>query len=330
MEEELRYDGRRDAFDDLLQELGSQLSKTNLDSLEVLERVPEDLREKGGIKLLEYFRNQGRFTLWRTASLHDILRKCGRYDLAEVVKDRFQRNYPDLAGRKKRGGAVSMCIYVCLFSVESPKPKRASMQYERTASSLLVRSPCHTRSSSSPVPHRHRRASSLDRAQWPVEEENTASGTRSLVGPSHTRGFAASKSPTPSEFSMGSTYPPPLEEGITYSTMASWRPHGRSCDDCRLKEKAIDAVVRIVESKSCTDITYRSTDEESLKSKSEASLVMKGGSYNDNTPTLHRRNASSSDGGGQDTMSSFIANNLDEFEQGEYATIITNVVLSNW
>ena len=68
--------------------------------------------------------------------------------------------------------------------------------------------------------------------------------------------------------------------------MASWRPnlqHGRSCDDCRLKERAIDAVVRIMESKSCTDITYRSTDEESLKSKSEASLVMKGGSYNDST-----------------------------------------------
>lgn len=109
-------DGRRpslrwstNAFDELLQELGSQLSKTNLDSLEVLERVPEDMREKGGIKLLEYFRNQGRFSLWRTASLHDILRKCGRYDLAQVVKDRYQTKFPDLKG-KKGGGAATKAV----------------------------------------------------------------------------------------------------------------------------------------------------------------------------------------------------------------------------
>jgi hypothetical protein len=85
-----------------------------------------------------------------------------------------------------------------------------------------------------------------------------------------------------------------------------------------------------MESKSCTDITYRSTDEESLKSKSEASLVMKGGSYNDSTPTLHRRNASSSDGKGQGTMSSFVDDNLDEFSQGEHATNVVLYLQSNW
>lgn len=109
MDEDLPYDGRRNVFDELLQELGSQLSKANLDSLEVLERVPEDMREKGGIKLLEYFRNQGRFSLWRTASLHDILRRCGRYDLAEVVKDRYQTKFPDLKG-KKGGGAATKAV----------------------------------------------------------------------------------------------------------------------------------------------------------------------------------------------------------------------------
>ena len=117
-EEDLRYEGRRDAFDDLLQELGSQLSKSNLDTLEVLERVPEDLREKGGIKLLEYFRNQGKFSLWRTATLHSILSKCGRYDLAEVVKDSYQSSFPDLAG-KKRGGAASV-VELC-NSLQSPQ-----------------------------------------------------------------------------------------------------------------------------------------------------------------------------------------------------------------
>ena len=123
-EEDLRYEGRRDAFDDLLQELGSQLFKSNLDTLEVLERVPEDLREKGGIKLLEYFRNQGKFSLWRTATLHNILSKCGRYDLAEVVKDNYQSSFPDLAG-KKRGGAASVVLLIelcnSMLSLQSPQ-----------------------------------------------------------------------------------------------------------------------------------------------------------------------------------------------------------------
>ena len=85
----------------------------------------------------------------------------------------------------------------------------------------------------------------------------------------------------------------------------------------RLKQQAIDAVVRIMESKSCTDIpcTKYAGEESGFRSKSEASLVTRG---NDSTPTLHRHNPSSSGGGEGDTMSPFVDNN--EFGQGECAT----------
>ena len=87
--------------------------------------------------------------------------------------------------------------------------------------------------------------------------------------------------------------------------------HRRSCDECGLKEKAIDAVVRIIESKSCTDITHSApNDEENLKSRSEASLGSGCRCVNDKTPTLHRRDKSSSDSGQRDTMGFFINDNL--------------------
>lgn len=208
-----------------------------------------------------------------------------------------------------------------MFYAESPKAKRSSTQYERTASSLLVRSTSQIRPSSSPILRErdgHRRTSSLDRTQWPVEEENTASGTRSFVAPSHTRGIAVSRPPS-SEFSFSGTYPTPLEEESS-PTMKSNRPnisHRGNCDqEYRLKQQAIDAVVRIVESKSCTDITCTkfAGEESGFRSRSEASLLTRG---NDSTPTLHHHNPSSSGGGEGDTMSPFVDNN--EFGQGECA-----------
>ena len=98
MARDLFYEGRRKAFNALVQEVGTQLARADVDSLEVSERVPEASREKGGVKLLEQLWKQGKFSLWRTAGLCDILRKCGRCDLAEHVSSVYQSSFPDLAG----------------------------------------------------------------------------------------------------------------------------------------------------------------------------------------------------------------------------------------
>lgn len=98
MEKDEDFRQRRIAFAVLLKELAMRLSKENIDIIEVSECVPQLYREKGGMKLLEYLQHQGKFSLWRTAKLREILRNCDRHDLANVNVRNYQKRFPDLPG----------------------------------------------------------------------------------------------------------------------------------------------------------------------------------------------------------------------------------------
>ena len=86
---------RKAAFQVLLRDVGKQLGKHDTDEIEVLEGVPQDKREKGGIKLLEHLQRKGRFSLWKTQPLREILRNCHRYDLADDLVKNYQLQFVD-------------------------------------------------------------------------------------------------------------------------------------------------------------------------------------------------------------------------------------------
>ena len=95
MEQESDLTKRRAGYQTLLRDVGKQLSKPDTDSIEFSEKVPEDDRGKGGIKLLEHLQNKGRFSLWRTEPLRDVLRSCDRCDLANGLMKDYQLQFPD-------------------------------------------------------------------------------------------------------------------------------------------------------------------------------------------------------------------------------------------
>ena len=76
MEDEIHR--RKAAFETLVREISKKLSKSDMDGIEVSEGGS---REKGGRKLLEYLQRKGKFSLWRTSRLRQILKECERYDL---------------------------------------------------------------------------------------------------------------------------------------------------------------------------------------------------------------------------------------------------------
>ena len=94
MEEQIQH--RKVAFDNMVREVAKKLGKMDMDGIEVAEEVPDNSREKGGSKLLEYLQRQGKFSLWRTSGLRQILRDCERYDLAENEVKNYQLRFPDL------------------------------------------------------------------------------------------------------------------------------------------------------------------------------------------------------------------------------------------
>ena len=93
MEQEERQ--RQAAFRALIRDVGKQLGKPDRDSIEVYEKVPEGDREKGGIKLLEHLQKNGKFSLWRTGPLREILRNCDRFDLADGPVKEYQLQFTD-------------------------------------------------------------------------------------------------------------------------------------------------------------------------------------------------------------------------------------------
>ena len=116
MEQESDLAKRRAAYQALLRDVGKQLSTLNTDSIEFSENVPEDDRGKTGIKLLEHLQNKGRFSLWRTEPLRDVLRSCDRCDLANgLVKD-YQLCFPD-TGIHKGAGLMWMCVIFSLSQI---------------------------------------------------------------------------------------------------------------------------------------------------------------------------------------------------------------------
>ena len=94
---------RLSAFQELMYKIGNRLNKEDMNNIEVFEVVPQEHREKGGMKLLEYLQKQGKCFVWRTSQLREMLRKYGRCDLADAVKE-YQRKFPDLPGNIKGRG----------------------------------------------------------------------------------------------------------------------------------------------------------------------------------------------------------------------------------
>ena len=90
---------RQASFRELLRNVGKQLGKADTASIEVFENVPDDERDKGGFKLLEYLQKRGRFTLWKTEPLRDILRNCDRHDLANDHVKNYQMKFSDRGKR---------------------------------------------------------------------------------------------------------------------------------------------------------------------------------------------------------------------------------------
>jgi hypothetical protein len=91
MEDEIHR--RKAAFETLVREISKKLSKSDMDGIEVSE----------GVRGKEYLQRKGKFSLWRTSRLRQILKECERYDLA--VK---HYQLLDLGRTTKRGG-VGLC-----------------------------------------------------------------------------------------------------------------------------------------------------------------------------------------------------------------------------
>ena len=190
---------------------------------------------------------------------------------------------------------------------------------------LVVRTAIHSRSTSSPDPQPrsyHRRVPSLDHPP-PAEEEGEG---HSLFGThGNTHGFLISKSE--SELSTGSSYyaTPVQEQRRRGSEMNEQRLlHSQtSHEEYRLREKAIDAVVRIATGttcKSCTDIhssQLHTPSGEGMKSHSDTHLPLeKEYAPEISTPTLNRR-GNDSNRGSASGEGDFVEQIFHESENGE-------------
>lgn len=118
---------RTAAFQTLLRDVGEQLGKQNADDIEFFEGIPQDERGKGGIKLLEYLRNRGRFTQWKIEPLREILRKCNRCDLADTLVKKYQLNFVDRGMRVLKVGGAGLTLLCSLyrFPPGAPSDNRA-------------------------------------------------------------------------------------------------------------------------------------------------------------------------------------------------------------
>ena len=89
-------ESRQAAFQDLLRDVGQQLSQSDISTIEFYESVPPQQKaEKNGLMLLDTLRRSGKFSPWRTQPLQIILRRVKRCDLADVTVKKYQLQFAD-------------------------------------------------------------------------------------------------------------------------------------------------------------------------------------------------------------------------------------------